>query len=714
MTQHTSFKAIQLTRFGQKEASMTKHAELTLDESLSQSLARLCHRALFEQSCTAVEWYTVPGYQQLSQYVTVVPPEGGNSREDYLRSFGHAAAQELPRSVSVILTKVDFAPLGTTPAPTHRLLTTTDELSSWDGSRVDSERSPLRQFIESVMTRPEPSLLKVSVRRRPFNELTVSVWWVDYAPSARCCTRDEFTRYQLGGNWPSLAATFGGTPLTTNFHLPTQYGCAYTSQAAGGNTDTALYELPPDESAAAGAKLAIKLTKGRLEYLNSTTIDSEDEPLQDAYKKMGVDPWLTIEPEQLPGFCGLPAVFYPESTWRHALGRLEPLVHTHDSFRRQRTHNNNTATRPATSPPPSVTRGAESSPAVRQSRDLCATHTDSNDSPPGTPEQSPDTIVQTTAIRLLERGDDLQSVSTGPPELRFKTTTPDETTSYVVVDDAPLTAATVVAAAAVTHRTPAVDTLTIVTDSSDAASQVTTWLQNPYDYRTANGGVRLYRGSQPLSNETHQAVHPPTAKPEEWYVSPEGAVVCVHDNERCTSVPLSKLQSQQPPDATLSTALLEELPAEYKTSIEDDSRAARDNGSETHPMQPEDAYAIRTPAWLPHVASGLTDTTILISTTEGFVEHRPTPSWNRQEAATEEQQAAAAFINQYLPHAHGQTVSLEDAVSLFSTWYYAHEGSTPLSDPTAAFKHGYNSVYDHSLEESTSTVPDCRWLYPPD
>ena len=707
-----SFKAIQLTRFGDKEKTIADNTELILDKPLCRPLARLCHDVLFEQSCTAVEWYTVPGRQQLSQYVTVEPPESGGDREEYLRPFGHDAARELPPSVSVVLTTVDLAPLGTTPAPTHRLLTTREDLASWDGGSVESGASPLRRFIVENLTRAEPSILKVSVRKILGSGLEVSVWWIDYAPTARYWTREEFTQYQMAADWPSLAAPFGGKPLTTTFELPTQYGCEYTSPATGGHTATPLYELPSDEGAAAAAELAITLARKPQEYLNSTTVNRDDEPLQNTYQKLDIDPWLTINSEQLPRFCGLPAVFYPQSAWRHAPGRLEPFVETHESFRELRTHSENTNTIAATLPPPTTKWGSES-PAVAQSRELCGTAADSTATATDSTDQSPDPFVQTTAIRLLERGDDLESISTGPPELRFKATTPDGTTSSVLVGDESLTPTSVVAAAAVTHRTPEIDALTIVTENSDTASQVSTWLQEPYDYRTADGGVRLYRSSKPISNETHQAVHPPSAGPEEWYVFPDGTVYCIHDDEICVSFPLSNLPSQPLSDAALSTALLDELPPKYQTSIEDADKTPTADASETQPIQPEEVYAIRTPVWLPHVASGLRDTTILVNT-EGFVEHRPTPTWEHQEAATEEQQAAAAFINQYLTHAHGQTVALEDAVSLFSTWYYAHEGTTPLSDPTAAFKQGYNMVYDHSLEESASTVPDCRWLYPPD
>jgi len=716
MSQLARFKAIQLTRWGQREEKIAENTELTLKKPLYQPLARLFYDALFELSCTAVEWYTVPGSQQLSQYVTVVPPGDGSSREEYLRPLGHDAADALPQSVSVVLTTVDLAPLGSTPAPTHRLLTKRDDLSSWDGSSVESGLSQFSQFIIEHMTRMEPSLLKVSIRRTMFDEIKISAWWIDYAPSARCLTRDEFTRYQFEGDWPSLAAAFGGSPLTTNLELPTEYGCEYTSLATGGNTDTLLYELPPEEGAAGGAKLAIKLAQRRHEYFNSTTITSpnltsNDETVSRDYQRMGVNPWLTIESEQLAGFCGLPAVFYPESTWLKASSRLEPLVQTHESFRQRRNKSENTHAVSAPVAPRTIKQGTES-PAVCQSREFCATDADSTATPTETAEQSPNNIVQTTVIRLLERGDDLQSLSIGPPEMRFKATTPAGTTSSVLVDTAPLTAMSVVAAAAVTHRSPDIDALTIVTESSDAADQVSRWLQEPYDYRTVNGGVRLYRGFQPIANETHQAVHPPTAKPEEWYIFPEGTVVCVHDDEICTSVPLSKLPSQQTSNAALSTALLAELPAEYKTSNEDAGGTATDNASVTH-IQPQDAYAMRTPVWLPHVASGLIDTTILITTTEGFVEYRPTPNWDQQDAATEAQQAAAAFITRYLIDADGQTVALDDAVSLFCAWYYAHEGSTPLSDPTTAFKQGYNRLYDNPLGESSSTVPNCRWLYPP-
>jgi len=710
MPQQPTFKAVQLTRYGDRANTTTQRRPTEYDKPPCWSLARLCYKTLFEQSCRSVEWYTIPEYPQLPQFVTVVPPNGDTTnREQYLRQFGQDAARMLPEQITVDFTTVNLAPLGTTPAPTHRLLTTKTDLSSWHDGAVESRPSPLQRFIKRLTDYSEPYLLKVAVRKTQQRNLEVSVWWVDYAPTARCRTREEFVRYQTTANRPSLAATFGGEPLTTNIELPERHGCEYRSPATGGQTDTPTCELPIGESAVAEAELALDLAQTPQEYYNSLTVGSDDETVRNVYQQLGVYPWLAIESEQLPGFCGLLAVFYPESVWRTASGRTEPRTEIHDSFREQHTNRNTTHTQPATTT--DATHSAES-PAVRQSTQLC-----SNSSTPDVTEITPhpaDEFVQTTAVGLLECGDQLQPVSVGPPELRFKATTPNETTSYVFVGDETLTAATVVAATRLTQRTPAVDALTIVVDSNETASQVTESLREPFVYPTKNAGVRLYRGSQPIANDTQQAVRPSNTNPEEWYVSPQGTVYCVHENDVCGSVSLSSLQSQPPTDSTPLTTLLAELPGKYKTNSNSTIESPTDSASAGTTTQPQEKLPMTAPVWLPHVAGGFKDTTVLVNKTTHFTEHRPTPRWEQDLLSAETKRAAAEFLKQYTSDADGKTVTLEEAVSLFCSWYYTHTGCAPTPSPTAAVKRGYKSVYGQPLREITTELPNCQWLYPPE
>lgn len=705
MSQEVNFTAIQLTRY-EDSADSTTHRQATAhDKPPCWSLGRLCYKTLFECSCQRVEWYTIPQYPQLPQFVTVVPPNGHpTNREPYLRQFGQDAARMLPEHVAVDLTTVNLAPLGTTPAPTHRLLTTTANLSSWHDGAVESGPSPLQQFIKRLTDYSEPYLLKVAVRKTQRGTLEVSVWWVDYAPTARCRTHEEFVRYQTTATQPSLAATFGGEPLTTNVDLPERHGCEYSSSATGSWGDTPTCELPIGERAVAEAELALELARTPQEYYNSLTVGSDDEPMQNAYQQLDVDPWLPIGSEQLPGFCGLLSVFYPESVWRTARGRTEPHTEIHDSFRDQHTNRDTTHTQPATAT--DATRPVES-PAISESRELCsnASHSEVMQ----TTGHPADELVQTTAIGMLERGDQLQPVSVGPSELKFKATTPEETTSYVLVGDETLTAKTVVAATGVTQRTPAVDTLTIVVESTETASQVTDWLREPFVVPTKGGGVRLYRGSQPLVDDTQQAIRPSNTDPEAWYVSPDGTVYCVHEGDVRASVSFSRLQSQP------LTALLAELPERYKTTIDSTTEPLTDSASAdtTTQPQPHEQVPMTAPVWLPHVAGGLNDTTVLVNEASHFTEHRPTPRWEQELQSVETGRAAAEFLNQYTSDANGATLTLETVVSLFCSWYYAHSGSVPTT-PTAALKRGYKSVYGQPVRGMTTQLPNCQWVYPPE
>jgi len=703
MSQQLSFKAIQLTRYGDNAGSQTHRQATAHDKPPWWVLGRLYYKTLFERSCQRVEWYTIPQYPQLPQFVTVVPPNGNTAnREPYLRQFGQDAARMLPEKITVDLTTVNLAPLGTTPAPTHRLLTTTVNLSSWHDGAVESGPTPLQRFIKRLTDYSEPYLLKVAVRKTKRGTLEVSVWWVDYAPTARCRTDEEFVRYQTTATRPSLAATFGGEPLTTNVDLPERHGCEYASSATGGWVDTPTCELPIGERAVAEAELALELARTPQEYYNSLTVGSDDETMRNAYQQLGVDPWLPIGSEQLPGFCGLLSVFYPESVWRTAPGRTEPRTETHDSFREQHTNRDTTHTQPTIAT--DATHPAES-PAISESRQLCSNS--SHSEVMQTTGHPADELVQTTAIGMLERGDQLQPVTVGPPELKFKAKTPDETTTYVLVGDETLTAGSVVAATGVTQRTPAVDTLTIVVESDETASQVTEWLREPFVAPTKGGGVRLYRGSQPLVDDTQQAIRPSNTDPEAWYVSPDGTVYCVHEDNVCASVSLSRLQSQP------LTALLAELPEAYKTTIESTTEPSTDGPSADITTQPQEKVPMSTPVWLPHVAGGLNDTTVLVNEASHFTEHCPTARWEQELLSVETGRAATEFLNQYTSDADGDTLTLETVVSLFCSWYYAHTGREPIT-PTAALKRGYKSIYGQPIREMTTQLPNCQWVYPPE
>ncbi len=703
MSQQLSFKAIQLTRYGDNAGSQTHRQATAHDKPPWWVLGRLYYKTLFERSCQRVEWYTIPQYPQLPQFVTVVPPNGNTAnREPYLRQFGQDAARMLPEKITVDLTTVNLAPLGTTPAPTHRLLTTTVNLSSWHDGAVESGPTPLQRFIKRLTDYSEPYLLKVAVRKTKRGTLEVSVWWVDYAPTARCRTDEEFVRYQTTATRPSLAATFGGEPLTTNVDLPERHGCEYASSATGGWVDTPTCELPIGERAVAEAELALELARTPQEYYNSLTVGSDDETMRNAYQQLGVDPWLPIGSEQLPGFCGLLSVFYPESVWRTAPGRTEPRTETHDSFREQHTNRDTTHTQPTIAT--DATHPAES-PAISESRQLCSNS--SHSEVMQTTGHPADELVQTTAIGMLERGDQLQPVTVGPPELKFKAKTPDETTTYVLVGDETLTAGSVVAATGVTQRTPAVDTLTIVVESDETASQVTEWLREPFVAPTKGGGVRLYRGSQPLVDDTQQAIRPSNTDPEAWYVSPDGTVYCVHEDNVCASVSLSRLQSKP------LTALLAELPEAYKTTIESTTEPSTDGPSADITTQPQEKVPMSTPVWLPHVAGGLNDTTVLVNEASHFTEHCPTARWEQELLSVETGRAATEFLNQYTSDADGDTLTLETVVSLFCSWYYAHTGREPIT-PTAALKRGYKSIYGQPIREMTTQLPNCQWVYPPE
>jgi len=529
---------------------------------------------------------------------------------------------------------------------------------------------------------------------------------------------------------PSLATAFGGTPLTTNVGLPEQYGYEYTQRRSiGDRTDVPGYTRPIGESTTeSDAELAVELASMPWEYENCTTVGlHHDETLTAGYQRLDVDPWLTVGSEQLPAFCGLPAVTYPESLWAQHPGRGPPAHHTRDYFRGIGDHNSNIEqTTPDADRDSKDTAGSTPthsvdltpSPAIRRSTHSNIIRGGHTSSSTDTPVDALDRASE-AAVWLRERGDDLTTVSKGPPELRFKATTPDGTTHCVVVGDETLTAGSVVAAAGLARQTPDVESLTVCTETTQTATDVTQWLREPFAYRTTSGGVRLYRSSQPLAGGTTRAIRPTDSDPEEWYLMPDGTLYCVHEDTVCGAVSLPTDQSASQTDSDLLASLLNGIPTQYTTENTTDDPAAPPssilNDNDKTSTDADDTTAMNVPVWLPHVASGLSDTTVLVGHGDQFRETRPDPCWDQHLASAGVDHAAASFIQTYTTDIEGRTLNGAEVVSLFTAWYYAHTGNPPTSNPMAALRRGFKNVYRRPPEDTNNitTFRQCGWVYPP-
>jgi len=320
---------------------------------------------------------------------------------------------------------------------------------------------------------------------------------------------------------------------------------------------------------------------------------------------------------------------------------------------------------------------------------------------------------------LRERGDELSTVSKGPPELRFKATTPEGTTHCVFVGDETLTAGSVVAAAGLARRTPDSESLTVCTETANTATDVIKWLREPLLYRTTSGGVRPYRSSQPLADGTTRAIRPTDSDPEEWYLMPDGTLYCVHEDTVCGAVSLPTDQSASQTNSAILANLLDALPAQYTTAGSTDAPAAPTSStvSDTNNKRTsaDDTTAMNVPVWLPQVASGLSATTVLVAHGDQFRETRPNPCWDQHPASAEADHAAASFIQTYTTDVEGRTLNVAEVVPLFTAWYYAHTGGLPTQNPTAALRRGFKSIYGQPPEDvnNITAIPQCGWVYPP-
>jgi len=325
MTLETTFQAVQLTRYG---ANANPHNYfIDPDEPLCRPLARTLYEVLFENPTLRIESYYIPANRRLNQFLRVIPP-ATHDEEPYHNLLGATLVEALPDQIEISRVRVDMGPIGSTPAPTHRLLTAKSELSSWEQGYIKAGLSPLSKLLEKLTRNTRPYILKVVAQQTDDDELEVAVWLVDYTPPTYWHSAIDQTPSVPETPSFSLRNYFGGSSLKTKIEIPDAYDGKYWSDLVSRHAEVGWYHTRRRFGTSPGS-YDIELHRASDEYTLVHNSGIPRESLSKRYDhKHKYDPWLRLDSEQLPAVCGLLAAYYIESPWGHTPDRLDPAVET--------------------------------------------------------------------------------------------------------------------------------------------------------------------------------------------------------------------------------------------------------------------------------------------------------------------------------------------------------------------------------------------------
>ena len=323
MTLETTFQAVQLTRYG---ANANPHNYfIDPDEPLCRPLARTLYEVLFENPTLRIESYYIPAHRRLNQFLRVIPP-ATHDEEPYHNLLGATLVEALPDQIEISRVRVDMGPIGSTPAPTHRLLTAKSELSSWEQGYIKAGLSPLSKLLEKLTRNTRPYILKVVAQQTDDDELEVAVWLVDCTPPTYWHSAIDQTPSVPETPSFSLQTYFGGSSLKTKIEIPDAYDGKYWSDLVSRHAEVGWYHTRRRFRTGPGS-YDIELHRASDEYTLVHNSGIPRESLSKRYDhKHRYNSWLRLDSEQLPAVCGLLAAYYIESPWGHTPDRLGPAV----------------------------------------------------------------------------------------------------------------------------------------------------------------------------------------------------------------------------------------------------------------------------------------------------------------------------------------------------------------------------------------------------
>jgi len=628
------------------------------DTPVSRLLARVIYRALFDEGFTAVTLLAVSGHHRERYLLRSRSTTHSRKRTEKLASI---ANDQLPLEVGITMVEVDPAPLGVTPVPVHRLLTTRDH----PVTRAQiSTPTPFEQLLK-IATSMRPHAIQLIVSRFKGESVEVSLRVADFSPTVATHTAVGDAHYHQHA--PDIAAPFEAFNLTTNRAFIFDHGWQQ-------HTETRLSGPPvPMVTREHGAVVKVPtlasardLSRTPTEYTALFSDDPPAAPLTPTYAQHRVLPWVRLDVELLPAFCGLRAHTYHVSPWKH-FGRAPPRITPQYTLREPKP--------PAASPPPS-------------------------DPIPTAGELEIESSFGQTALKWArEQGANVTDDYASPFE-EFTAAYPNQTHHCVILTDPAFIRGDLVAVATDIHQSSTIDRLTVFTDTTDVASRARNCLQRPF-IRTDDGKTRLYTKSMRLPKTLDAPVHrlPATS---EWILTPTG------DLEYHQGGTVSARASPDDTFETITAGLPQVSHRDGLFTVTKPSDGAQRiyKTNESCFEEFEFVYPPAVPSWL---VDGLAFATVLLQDGDTVSEYQPNAEWDAPRLTTRDRVAATEFFATYTVADPDRSLTYADVETAFIAWL-CHQTEEPID---GNFSVSLKSAFPGTLPSRHSDDLQKRtWRYP--
>ncbi|GAA0512272.1 hypothetical protein SAMN04488066_104146 [Halorubrum aquaticum] len=624
---------------------------------ISRLLARVIYRALFDEHLNTVTLLAVSGHHRERYLLRSRPTTHSTESTERLASI---ANDELPLDVGISIVEVDPAPLGNTPVPVHRLLTTRDH--PVERART-STPTPVEQLLE-IAAGIRPHAIQLVVGRFESECVEVSLRIADFSPEVATHTAAGDAHYHQDA--PDMTAPFDAFNLTTNRELIFDHGWElHTEPRVSGPPAPMVTHEHGATTKISTIASARTLSRTPTEYAALFSDHPPAAPLTSTYAQHGVLPWIRLDTELLPAFCGLREQTYHVSPW-DTFGRAPPRITPQYTLRKP--------TPPAASPPPSAPIPTAAELEIESS------------------------FGRTALEWAREQGGNITDDHSSPFE-EFTAVYPDRTHRCVIVTDPQFVRGDLIAVAADVHQSSTTDRLTVFTDATEVAARARHCLQQPFEITAA--GTRLYERSTPLREDIATAVRERTANTE-WTLTPDGVVVYHHKGNAVLS---------RSRDGSFST-LVSDFPRAYQQDDEILVRTAAGDNQLSYATRDaffEACAFVRRPAVPTWLAAGLEFVTVLTQEASALREYQQQASWDCPQLPTRDQAAAADFFAIYTVSDSEKSLAVSAVEAEFVAWL-RHQSEEPIS---GSFAHNLKSQFPGSLSDlHVDELPGRTWRYP--
>lgn len=657
------------------------HCTAPVDDA-SFRLARTLYMCI-ERTGHRIECLSTPGdstqryFLCLPDTVSDTPPK---TIPDAIETVAAVARNHLPTDVNVEVVTLELAPVGTAPAPVERLLDVSTRRRSLQLSDTLGTR-----LLDRLIERSHPHLLKLVVAPTETDDLAVSLGLCEFIPEVSTLTQDDHAAAYHHNDCNVLGDCIDSSTLSTNRERLTESGwiVRLEDRLPGPRQPLLALELDGEWSASL-AERAYEAIQSPAAY-ERLIGHAPESPPQGTDEKLGADPWLLLDSEQLPALCDLRPGSYTQSPWDEHPGRNGPTVVPIGSG--------------------DAVKGAvpsRTSPVAARVEEL---------------SNSLETVTSQPLVRqslqwLLEQGNSIGPASPVEMELAvptFRRELPTGEIQLLIIISSPDTVRGEIVTAARLAATQA-DGLTVVTATPADGQQVARLLLEPTIGQAATTfhATQLYTRPVRLSDDRGIAVYPEANAPVEWVLTPDGLLVGRQDSEIVAD------QFRLMPTTDLAS--------DFDRIVVDDDELIHTDPDGT-PLTSYDSTAevydavtpVLEPALPGTLADGLESGTVFARRGSQFTEVRPTAPWDQRMVTIRERDAGRRFLDRFTAPRAGSRLPLDEAVPQFASWV-RHQTNEPLSTSlTHALRSAYADIVglDRALSSQTEALPDRTWIYRP-